>query len=135
MVRHSEILIIKSDKSEIRRVESFLTDLFDKYYLPKNQFNRVYLCISEAIVNSIQHGNENNCSKCIKIKLGYYDYRMDIEISDEGKGFDHNKISDPTDIENIKKESGRGIHIIKSLCDQIEFKNSGSCIRIIMKVK
>jgi len=133
--KYSEILVIKSDNSEINKVESFLTDIFNKFYLDKNQFNRVFLCISEAIINSIYHGNRNNFYKDVNIHIVCKECKMYIEISDEGIGFDHTKIENPTEGINIRKESGRGLHIIKSLCDHIEFKNQGSCIKIIFKVR
>jgi len=126
----SEILLIKSDKKELQYVETFLSDIFRKYKLPPYQFGKVLLCVSEAILNSIHHGNKDIITKSVKICIGCDSNSINIEVSDEGKGFDPSMIEDPTMDINIRKESGRGIHIIKSLCDQIEYKNNGSCIRI-----
>jgi len=128
--KFSEILLIKSDKSELVNVEAFLLDIFKKYQFPDNKFSRVLLCVSEAILNSIHHGNKDIVTKTVKICVGCNLHSMNIEITDEGKGFDPSMIDDPTKAINIRKESGRGIHIIKSLCDHMEYKNSGSCIKI-----
>ncbi len=130
MGKYSEIFIIKSDKKELSAVEKFLYRIFDSNNLPENYFNNVLLCASEAIMNSICHGNNNNAEKTVKIAVQGDDNNIIIEIRDEGGGFDYSKIDDPTLIKNLRKESGRGLHIIKSLCKNIEFKEGGSCIRI-----
>jgi serine/threonine-protein kinase RsbW len=92
-------------------------------------FNKVLLCISEAVINSIVHGNKKDKTKKVTIRIECSDKQMDIYIKDEGKGFDLNNVSNPTLKQNIKKESGRGIHIIKSLSKEIEFHNEGNYIQ------
>jgi serine/threonine-protein kinase RsbW len=131
----SEILIIKSDEREIRKVESFLFEYFRKWNCPMRNFNKVLLCISEAIMNAIHHGNKNDLAKTVAVKILYDNDLIFAEIIDEGKGFNFNCITDPTKDEFIKRESGRGLHIIKSLCECIEFSNNGSCVRIKIEVK
>jgi serine/threonine-protein kinase RsbW len=126
------ILAIKSDKQELENVEKFLWHFFKKENLPEESFKKVFLCISEAVINSIEHGNKNDREKQVSIMLDCFDNDLKIEIEDEGDGFDYNGIADPTALENIKKETGRGIFIIKSLCNQVNFRNHGKCVEIKM---
>jgi serine/threonine-protein kinase RsbW len=51
-------------------------------------------------------------------------------IKDQGIGFDYNNLPDPTAPENIEKENGRGIFLIKNLSDDVEFNNEGNLITI-----
>jgi serine/threonine-protein kinase RsbW len=51
-------------------------------------------------------------------------------VSDEGEGFDPSNLADPTAPENIELEGGRGIFLINSLCDKVEFKNEGKSIEL-----
>jgi serine/threonine-protein kinase RsbW len=131
----TDILIIKSDKTELKKTESFLLDFFRKNNLSEDNFNRVFLCVSEAVINSIQHGNQNDKHKQISIHAKYHNESVSLRISDEGDGFDFNNLGDPTKPDNLKKESGRGIHIIKSLCEEIEFKEEGKCIQFKIECK
>jgi len=55
---------------------------------------------------------------------------MKIAVEDEGKGFNPLKLSDPTLNENLLKENGRGIYLMKHLMDEVRFENSGR--RVIM---
>jgi len=130
-----EILTIKSTEAELFKVEVFLKDIFKKYLFPSILFNKVLLCISEAIINSIQHGNKRDLNKDIFIKVNLDKDYLCIEIRDQGDGFDIKRINDPTKLENIKKESGRGLLIMKSLSDSIEYKDSGSCICLKFEFK
>lgn len=126
----NEILTIKSDKQELQKVEKFLFRIFEKEKLPQQCFNKVFLCISEAVINSIEHGNKNDKTKKVGIKINCLKKNINIEVKDEGVGFDIKRVGDPTANVNIKKETGRGIHIMKSLCTHLEFQNSGKCVKI-----
>lgn len=135
MTESPDILVIKSDKNELKRTEEFLLSFFRKNNLPEEHFNRVFLCLSEAVMNSIQHGNRNDKKKQVSILADCKKEFITIEISDEGEGFDYNNIENPTIKQNIKKESGRGIHIIKSLSNGLEFKEKGKCIQFKIECK
>jgi len=129
------ILTIYSRKSELNKVEDFLRDIFQKYSLPERNFNKVLLCVSEAIVNSIVHGNKDNESKEIKIEVKPHNHDIIVTVTDEGEGFDTKTIPDPTQKVNLKKESGRGIHIIKSMCDVLEYNDKGNSIQFLINCK
>lgn len=126
----SEILIIRSDKSELERVTGFLKKLFIDWDIDTCNFNRILLCLSEAIINSIEHGNHNDRNKFVTIRVKYEQDQMHIDVSDEGEGFDLMELQDPTEGDNLKKESGRGIHIIRSLSDDCSFSQKGNKIHL-----
>ncbi len=130
MKSYPEILAIRSDKSELIKVENFLRLLFKEEDLPEKEFNKVFLCVSEAVINSIEHGNKNVNDKIVTIEVICLNNYIKIVVSDEGEGFDPNKIIDPTVNENIKKETGRGIYIMKSICNNLHFLDSGRCVEI-----
>jgi serine/threonine-protein kinase RsbW len=127
--RPPEILVIKSDTSELKKVEYFLDSIFTRYNLSKKHFNKLYLCVSEAIINSIKHGNKNDLSKTVTLKINCSTNQLSVCIEDEGEGFDSREIQNPTVEENIRKESGRGIFIIKTITENIEFNEKGNCIQ------
>ncbi|KAF0239032.1 MAG: anti-sigma regulatory [Prolixibacteraceae bacterium] len=127
--RPPEILVINSDVIELKKVETFLTEIFREYNLEMKYFNRVYLCISEAVINSIKHGNKNDKNKSVSIEVSYEEPEIRIRVEDEGNGFDLNQITDPTSEKNLKNESGRGIFIIKTLTNQIEYNEKGNRIQ------
>ena len=95
-----------------------------------NSFNRVFLGISEAVNNAILHGNKLNPEKKVFIRTNLNENRLHIEIEDQGEGFSDTALTDPTAVENIKYEHGRGIYILRQLADQLVFKDEGRKIFI-----
>lgn len=130
MLKTPKILVIRSDKSELKNVENFLAEVFKEFNLSLDNFNKTLLCISEAVINSIEHGNQFDRRKSVTIQMDYVRNELHIEINDEGEGFDLNRIKDPTKEENIKDESGRGIHIIKSLSQSLRYNKKGNKLQL-----
>ena len=135
MIKPPKIIVIKSKTSELKKVEIFLKEAFEFYQIPKKNFNSVFLCISEAVVNSIEHGNNYDEEKNVSVEVACDKKEFIVTVSDEGKGFDMSALPDPTQKSNIKKESGRGIHIIKSYCETMEVVKNRSLIRFKMNCK
>jgi len=129
----SKILKIKSDKSELHLVNKFLSEIFVEHNLSQKIYNKVFLCISEAVINSIVHGNCNNNKNFVLIEIYCLTNTLHINIQDEGDGFNLYKVRDPVRAENVKKEAGRGIHIIKTLSNNMEYNDKGN--RVHFKIR
>ena len=130
-----KLLVIKSEISELKKVENFIIEIFKEYDLKKKYFNKIYVCVSEAVVNSIKHGNKNDENKTVSIGIDCDLKEINVLIEDEGEGFDIKKVKDPTLRENIKNESGRGIFIIKNLSDKLEYNEKGNRIQFKIECK
>ena len=135
VIKPPKILKIKSDTSELKKVEVFLKETFIYYQLAENEFNRVFLCVSEAVMNSIEHGNKFDYNKTVSLEVVGENNELNVIVRDEGEGYDITKLANPTLKHNIKKESGRGIHIIKSYSDKIEVNKNESLIRFKISYK
>jgi serine/threonine-protein kinase RsbW len=130
-----KILVIKSDIAELKKVEDFIINIFNENNLERKYFNKIYLCVSEAVLNSIKHGNKNDLKKNVSIKIGFDTEKFKIQVEDEGDGFDLNKIKDPTKKRNLKNEEGRGIFIITKLSEQIEYNKKGNLVQFNIDCK
>jgi serine/threonine-protein kinase RsbW len=60
-------LKIKSDIKEIHEVEKFVEDICDYYNINNSYFGNIIVAVSEAVENSIVHGNKQDPSKSINI--------------------------------------------------------------------
>ncbi len=130
-----KILVIKSDVAELKKVEDFIINIFNDNNLELKYFNKIYLCVSEAVLNSIKHGNKNDLQKNVSIKIDFDTEQFKIQVEDEGDGFDINMIEDPTKRKNLKNEEGRGIFIIKKLSEQIEYNKKGNLVQFNIDCK
>ena len=79
--------------------------------------------LTEALVNAIKHANAADPDKEIHIRISVSDKVLLIRVYDNGQGFDldlvpGNGCPDPLN------EQGRGIYIIRSLMDSVEYKKA-----------
>lgn len=112
---------IESDPDRLPELDEFLLKIAEEAGMDKEKFNNLSLSFSEAASNSIVHGNKKDKNKKIGITIKVNDSQMTIIIKDEGKGFNVNEVPDPTKPENILKDSGRGIHIMRSFLSDLRY--------------
>jgi serine/threonine-protein kinase RsbW len=128
-------LVLKSNRSEIRRFEELLELANREFNLAMEKFINLQIACSEALINAIVHGNKEDGNKKVYTNIVYNEIIMTVRIKDEGKGFDVDALPDPTLNENILKESGRGIFIIRSLVDEFQCNSSDKGTEFILTVR
>ena len=118
-------LEIPSLPENIRIVESFIDNAKDKYNINDDIYGNIMIAVTEAVNNAIVHGNKSDASKTVKLELGFKEKAILFVVEDKGDGFDFENLPDPTAPENITKAGGRGIFLMKNLCDEVEFQDNG----------
>lgn len=121
---------IPSLPENIRIVESFIDNAKDKYELNDDIYGNIMIAVTETVNNAIIHGNKSDNKKNVCLKLSLEDSVVKFIIEDEGVGFDFHNLPDPTLLENLSKPEGRGIFLIKNLCDEVTFKNEGCIVEL-----
>lgn len=100
----------------------------------------IRVILSELLQNAIRHGNANDSNKKIRVDVRLEkDRELVICVTDQGEGFDARSI-----IEEKNKtldgdllamdESGRGLLIVRSLCDDIQFNPAGNAITVRKRI-
>lgn len=126
---------LPSKIESITVVENFIDELRARYGFSDEIYANVLTCLSEAVINSIVHGNRQSPDKKVFINLEVIENkRLIFTISDEGDGFDFNSLPDPTAPENIENLTGRGVFIIKKLADQCIFNSRGNELELHFKI-
>jgi serine/threonine-protein kinase RsbW len=94
----------------------------------------VPVALSEALSNAILRGNGSNGGQQVRIRALVSDTDLVFEIVDEGPGFDLDQCTqDCTTEENITKEEGRGLFLMRRLMDRVEsFRNKGNVVRLTL---
>jgi serine/threonine-protein kinase RsbW len=85
--------------------------------------NEIAISVIEAVTNAIEHGNHECCDQNVRISFTCKEDRFCVEVEDCGKGFDYQcflqNIPDPTNVGHLR---GRGIYIMKSMMDSLDFE-------------
>lgn len=121
---------IPSISENIRIVESFIDNAKEKYALDDDIYGNIMIAVTESVNNAIQHGNKGVSEKNVTLKLFLEDDSIKFIITDEGVGFDFHNLEDPTSPENIDKVGGRGIFLMKNLCDEVSFSKEGKEVEL-----
>jgi len=124
------MLKIASHPSNIACLESYLTDVMEELKLGKDLYANMLISLTEAVNNAIIHGNGCDNNKFVHIFLETMPDRVAFRVCDEGPGFDPESIPDPTTEENICQEGGRGVFLIRQLCDRVKYNNNGSTVEL-----
>ncbi len=125
---------IASDPDLLPELEEFIIELAIKSNLRDDKLNSLALSFSEAASNSMVHGNKLDKNKKVKITVHVTEKKMTVIIKDEGKGFNIDNVPDPTKPENILKDSGRGIHIMRSFLDDIQYNFTPTGTETILEI-
>lgn len=128
MVETTQQISIPSGFEHMGEVEKLLEDVCESLHVSEDYYGNILVAVTEAVNNAIQHGNKSDSAKSIRVNFEVKDKELIFKISDEGEGFDHNKIPDPTDPENIEKINGRGVFLMKKLSDRVAFEDNGRTV-------
>ncbi len=125
----------KSDMKNLRFAENLVDEISGQYELSSEVYGNVLVSLVEAVSNAIQHGNKSNVECDVTIQYALAESMLQLDVIDEGVGFDFDNVPDPTAPENIEKPYGRGIFLIRNLSDEMSFLNGGSQIQIKFKLQ
>ena len=128
-------LSFPSRLSSVLKFEEEFKLVKDKLGLDEVKFNALLIASIEAVTNAIVHGNKINPKKKINISIEKLKSGVKVEVTDQGEGFNPEEVPDPTLPENLLKEGGRGIYIMRSLVDQLKIKptKKGTKVTLIIK--
>lgn len=81
----------------------------------------VPVALAEALSNAILRGNRDDPAKQVHVRAEVDASRLVLEVGDEGQGFDlEQSLIDPTTPDNIDREDGRGLFLMRQLMDRVE---------------
>ncbi|PKR82101.1 ATP-binding protein [Brumimicrobium salinarum] len=123
-----------SDPKNLRIAESLIDDVCHAHNIHEDHYGNILIAVTEAVNNAIFHGNLNDVQKSVSVDSKIENNQLQFIISDSGLGFDYHNLPDPTAPENIEKETGRGIFLMKSLADKVEFKNNGAKVLLTFTI-
>jgi len=103
----------------------------------EDEIQAIAMSVREATINAVLHGNNRDPNKRVYVTFERSPEGLQVAVRDEGKGFNGTGIPDPLKPENLLKQSGRGIFLIRSFMDEVNFRNlhPGTEITLIKRVR
>ena len=123
-------LNIPSEIGNLSLVEKAIDDLSLELDLSDEVYGNVLVATMEATNNAIIHGNNSDPNKKVNITIQLEKKKLKVHIEDQGSGFDHQNVPDPTSPENLEKINGRGIFLMERLSDEILYLEEGRIVEL-----
>ena len=121
MAEEKYYLEIESDPNNLITVEEFINYFSKDLGLDDDKLSALLLAVTEATTNAIIHGNKSDKNKLVKILAKVIDGKLNVIVKDEGVGFQPESVPDPTDPENLLKDSGRGLYLMRVYMDDLRY--------------
>jgi len=115
---------IPSNLRYITDVDEFIEGFLQDCGADESVIADIAISVSELINNSVAHGSGSKPDEPIVVTISKSNDKITITVSDKGTGFNPDEIDDPLADENLLKEAGRGIFIVRSLMDTVDVKSS-----------
>jgi serine/threonine-protein kinase RsbW len=113
---------LNSTMDSVSEVEAMAEKLAGEAGLDEDASFHVTMAVREAAVNAVLHGNEYDPDKHISFSYQNTGHDLVFVITDEGRGVDPEQLPDPRDPENLLRGTGRGIFLIRSMMDEVHFR-------------
>ncbi len=117
-------ITIPSDQEYLADVDSFLDGQLRELTVGESIRADIAISVSELVNNAILHGNKSSPEKVVTVEISSEPGQVTIAVSDQGTGFTEEQIDDPVADENLLKEVGRGIFIVRALMDDVDISAS-----------
>lgn len=121
---------IPSDTIEARRVQDEIERHLQARQVSEHDIFSIKLALEEALVNAMKHGNQMDRAKKVYISYQIFADRFDVQISDDGSGFDPEDVPDPTAFENLERPCGRGLMLMRHYMTQVAFNQRGNGVNM-----
>ena len=84
----------------------------------------IQIAVHEAVINAIVHGNGEDPSRRVRLRIATSAGGLEVRVQDQGRGFDPEAVPDPLATSNLCRPCGRGIFFMRLLMDDAAFRRA-----------
>ena len=89
--------------------------------------------LAEALGNAIRYGTGEDPERVVRVRVELGSDFVRIYVVDDGAGYDPGRLPDPTHPDNLEREYGRGLFVIRHLVDDVAFNEKGNGICLTLR--
>jgi len=130
-------LVLDSTLESVDQADAASVNFANKVGFSEDDQNSISMAVRECMVNAVAHGNKYNARKKVHLKLEATPGTLIVTIGDEGDGFNENEVPDPLAQENLLKQSGRGLLLMRAFmdeCDHAPRVPQGTLVRMVKRL-
>lgn len=124
-------LELPSSTQFIYVLDAVISEVLREMEFDEDTCEQVNLAVIEAGTNAIKHGNKEDPKKQAYFEFILSADKVTIVVQDQGDGFNRQEVADPLDPANLMKSSGRGIFLMETSMDSVDYEASGTIVRMV----
>lgn len=138
VLKTKDQISIPSSLDYLKEVDEFVEERLKKIGLSDSELADLAISVTEAATNAIIHGNKGDEQKKVTVTVEIKGSEVILRVKDQGDGFDPGAVPSPVEKDNVLKRVGRGIFILRSLMDDVDFKfdyEGGTLVKMVKHLK
>ncbi len=124
-------LTLSSSMQLIYLLDTVISDILKEMKFDEETQEHVNLAVIEAGTNAIKHGNKEEIDKTATFEFIIDEEKLTIIVTDEGEGFEREKVANPLEPENLLKDSGRGLFLMETCMDEVTYSENGTIVKMV----
>jgi serine/threonine-protein kinase RsbW len=127
-------VILDSSLEGVDQGEALVIETARRMGFDEDALHEIGVSARESLVNAVAHGNRYSAKKKVQLAVDDSAGRLSIEIADEGSGFDADAVPDPLGEDNLLRQSGRGLLMIRAFMDEVSVTRrqpAGTLVRMV----
>jgi serine/threonine-protein kinase RsbW len=128
---------LESTLESVDKAEALVLKEAKKAGFDEDEQQQIGMAVRECMVNAVVHGNRYSQNKKVHFEIDRSNDALSVVVGDEGAGFDLNSLPDPLAPENLLRQSGRGILLIKAFMDEFDLHprpGGGTEVRLVKEL-
>ncbi|MDR3747600.1 MAG: ATP-binding protein [Acidobacteriota bacterium] len=128
---------LESTLESVNKAEEMTDQIAAQIGFDEDTRGGISMAVREAMINAVLHGNKYDAAKRVNLTFEQKGREMTVIVADEGNGFVPEEVPNPLAPENLLKQSGRGIFLMRTFMDEVRFRkgNSGTEITLIKRLQ
>lgn len=127
------VLELPSDLRVIEAAVTYLVGRCRAFSFDGSRLNLNFrVGVTEALANAVLYGNQSDPTKMVRVEVALDPRRVELQVVDQGDGFDPREVPDPTLPDNLHRAGGRGLFLIRKLMDEVQYNERGNAVRLVL---
>lgn len=125
---------LESTLQSVDKAEAIVMAEANELGFDEDEQHQIGMAVRECMVNAVVHGNRYSKKKKVHLDVERSRESLAVIIGDEGEGFDLNSLPDPLSPENLMRQSGRGLLLVRAFMDEFDLHprpGGGTEVRLV----